>query len=256
MRYTGKKRPANVRLALAAILAVVGIFLIVLRGCGMRFSGFLLIGISNLLLASLLLKILRDRGPVWKWIERGFYALLAVGLICFSVLEIQIIAAGHAKPERAEVMIVLGAGVRGTEPSLALQSRLEAAAAYAKENPAIPLVLSGGQGFGEQISEAECMRRYLVDSGISEERLCLEECSTDTEENFRFSKELLEEQGFHTSDMKIAVVSNDFHLFRAGILAKREGLQITGVGAPIPWLHLEINYTIREAFALVKTYFL
>ena len=85
---------------------------------------------------------------------------------------------------------------------------------------------------------------------------CWRKKATDTEENFRYSKEVLKEHGYQPQEMTIAVVSNDFHLFRASVLAKREGLVTTGVGAPIPWLHFEINYYIREAFALVKTYFL
>ena len=70
------------------------------------------------------------------------------------------------------------------------------------------------------------------------------------------AKAVLEENGYDTAQITVAVVSNDFHLCRAEILARREGLAPTGVGAPIPWPHLEINYYIREAFALAKTYVL
>lgn len=256
MKYTGKKHLANKRILLAAVLFAVGLACIVLRFFGMRFTGFLCIGIGVLLILSALLGQLAEVHKVWRWIKRLFYAGIIVGVLGFCVLEGQVLYAGHSTPEKGDAVIVLGAGVNGTQPSLALQSRLDAAVAYAGQYPEIPIVLSGGQGYGEDITEAECMRRYLTAAGVDEDRLLLEEAATDTEENFRCSKELLQAHGYDPEQMTIAVVSNDFHLFRAGILAQREGLTVTGVGAPIPWLHLEINYYIREAFALVKTYFL
>ena len=256
MNYTGRKHLLNKRVLLAAVLIVIGIVCIAFRFFGMRFSGFLCIGIAVLLLLSVLLGQLAKKNQIWLWVKRLFYAGIVIGGVGFCVLEGQVLYAGHSAPKEADAVIVLGAGVNGTQPSLALQSRLKAAASYAKEYPDIPVVLTGGQGYGEDITEAECMRRYLCEAGIAEDRLLLEEEATDTEENFRYSKEVLKEHGYEPQEMTIAVVSNDFHLFRAGVLAKREGLVTTGVGAPIPWLHLEINYYIREAFALVKTYFL
>ncbi len=254
MNYTGKQSLLNKRILLAAVLIVVGAVCIALRFFGMRFTGFLCIGVAVLLLISVLLGRLAKANKFWLWLKRLFYAGVVVGVLGFCVLEGQVLYAGHSAPKEADAVIVLGAGVNGTQPSLALQSRLDAAASYAKEYPEIPIVLSGGQGYGEEITEAECMRRYLANAGIDEKRLLLEEKATDTAENFRYSKEILKECGYAPQEMTIAVVSNDFHLFRAGLLARREGLTVTGVGAPIPWLHLEINYYVREAFALVKTY--
>lgn len=254
--YSGKRHRMPVRGVLAVLLVLVGLLLIALPFLGIRFSGFLMLGAAALLLVSLGLDAWAQRSRGGLRLRRIFLCCVAAGILAFGVLEGQVLSAAAAAPQAAEAAIVLGAGVNGTVPSLALQTRLDAAAEYAQMYPDIPLVLTGGQGRGEEISEAECMRRYLVSCGIAENRLLLETEATDTMENFRLSKALLEQEGYCPEDMTIAVVSNDFHLCRANILARREGLTIIGVGVPIPWLHLEINYSIREAFALVKTYLL
>ena len=248
-KYTGKAR-----LMLAALFVLVGILFIVFRSCGMRFSGFLCLGIAVLLGLSVLLGQMSRRSGFWRGVKGAFYACIVIGVACFGALEFQVLRAGYSETKPADAAIVLGAGVNGTRPSLTLKSRLDAAVDFAAENPDIPIVLSGGKGYGENITEAECMHRYLTEHGVDENRLLLEEAATNTAENFSFSKNILEQQGYDTAEITIAVISNDFHLCRAEVLAKREGLQVTGVGTPIPWLHLEINYTIREAFALVKTY--
>ena len=118
----------------------------------------------------------------------------------------------------------------------------------------MPVVLSGGQGAGEAISEAEAMRRALWKEDRAENaRLLLEERSTNTAENFRFSKALLEERGLDTGTATIAVVTNDFHCFRAHMIARRQGLKTIDVPAELPWWWLTANYYLREAFAVVKT---
>ena len=250
------RRGARIALFAAAALCVLGLFCVVFRSFGMRFSGFLCLGAALLVVLAVALGRMAARGGFWKGLRAGFFGAVILGMAGFAVLEGQVIAAARTVPAAADAVIVLGAGVNGTQPSLALKTRLDAALAYAMKYPGIPLVLTGGQGYGEEISEAECMYRYLVARGVEPERLLLEDQARDTEENFRFSKAVLEENGYDTAQITVAVVSNDFHLCRAEILARREGLAPTGVGAPIPWPHLEINYYIREAFALAKTYVL
>lgn len=98
------------------------------------------------------------------------------------------------------------------------------------------------------------MYEYLTARGIDGERLLLEERASNTAENFTFSRHLLEEQGIHPATDTVAVVTNDFHVARARLIAQKKGYEATiGVGAPIPWLHLEVNYYLREAFAVVKS---
>ena len=148
-----------------------------------------------------------------------------------------------------DAVIVLGAGVNGEEPSAALWSRIRAAEDYLETRPDIPVVLSGGQGPGEAISEAEAMRRALwSEDGAENSRLLLEEKSANVS-----MKALLEERGLDTGRATIAVVTNDFHCFRAHMIARKQGLRTIDVPAELPWWWLTANYYLREAFAVVKT---
>lgn len=153
----------------------------------------------------------------------------------------------------SDAVIVLGAGVNGTVPSLALATRIDVAADYLEAHPDVPAILSGGQGPGEDITEARAMYDALTKRGIEPGRLILEERSTSTAENFRYSGELLAESGMDMSESTIAVVTNDFHCFRAGMIARRAGLTVFELPAELPWKWLSVNYYVREAFALVKS---
>ena len=134
-------------------------------------------------------------------------------------------------------------------------ARLDAALDYLEAHPEIPVVLTGGTGYGEEISEAACMYDYLTAHGVEPGRLILEDQATNTAENFALSKPLLYEAGVDPAEGRVAVVTNDFHIARAELIAAREGYgDVAGIPAPLPWVHLEINYTLREAFAMVKTF--
>ena len=213
--YRGRRR-GQARLIGAAGCAVFGLLLVLIRSLGIRFSGFLLLG-----------------------------------------LEVFIINRGRSDmtPLPADAVIVLGAGVNGTEPSLSLRTRLDAALDYLEAHPEIPVVLTGGTGYGEEISEAACMYDYLTAHGVEPGRLILEDQASNTAENFALSKPLLYEAGVDPAEGRVAVVTNDFHIARAELIAAREGYgDVVGIPAPLPWVHLEINYTLREAFAMVKTF--
>ena len=238
------------------ILICSGAALTVLRGYGMRFSGLLLLGIAALVLIGLLLRRWEEHSKIGKWCRRIFRGGCLAVVIVLAAFEAQIVSVGlqDFSSVPADAVIVLGAGVNGTQPSLSLQTRLEAALDYLEEHPDIPVILTGGQGYGETISEAQCMYNYLTARGIPPERLMMEVAATDTAENFALSKPLLEEAGISVEEDLVAVVTNDFHIYRARLLAARQGYAYAfGVPAKLPWLHLEVNYYIREAFALVKT---
>lgn len=240
------------------LCVLAGIFLLVGAACyfavpGMKFSGWLLSGLAVLCLmvGGLNRWAKKSRtGRVARWIL--LFGLTA-GVLVFAVTERSILNAAQShSDEQADAVIVLGAGVNGTTPSLALQSRIDAAEAYLTKYPEIPAVLSGGQGRGEDITEARAMYRALVADGVNPDRLILEERSTNTVENFRYSRELLQKQGVDITHARIAVVTNDFHVFRAGLLADREGLSTFGISAKLPWWWLSVNYDIREVFAVWK----
>ena len=128
----------------------------------------------------------------------------------------------------AQWVVVLGAGVNGTVPSQALRERLEAAQDYLARYPEAIAVLSGAQGDGEAITEAQCMYDWLTARGVDPARLRMETKATTTEENLRCSLDLIEaETG--TRPAQIAVISGEYHLLRAELLARRAGAEALGV---------------------------
>lgn len=148
-----------------------------------------------------------------------------------------------------DFMIILGARVRGSVPSLALQYRIDTAAEYLKNNPNTIAIASGGQGTGENITEAEAIKLGLIKQGIDSSRIILENKSTDTVENISFSNKLIPKY-FKNG----IIVTNDFHIFRAKMIARDNGLFLDGLSAPTPSVVLIKSY-FREYLALTK-YFL
>jgi uncharacterized SAM-binding protein YcdF (DUF218 family) len=173
--------------------------------------------------------------------------LIVLGIIYVGILQYKIVS--HANidaQENADYLIILGARVKGKVPSLALQFRIDRAAEYLKENPGTLAIASGGQGPGEEISEAHCIKKELVDLGIEETRIIIEDKSTDTYENIRFSKQLIP-----SSAKTGLVVTNDFHIFRAKLIAQDEELKVNGLPAKTPVQAILKSY-IREYLALSK----
>ncbi len=203
-----------------------------------RFTGYVLFGIA---LVTALFRLLRRR----KVLCRMLIVLLCIGVLAAAITEGFIIRAATGQPEGADCLIVLGAGVNGTTPSLSLKERLDAAHAYLQANPETVCIVSGGQGPGEDITEAECMYRYLTARGIAGERIIREDRSTSTAENLAFSKLLLPE-----GTRSIAVLSSEYHLFRAGLIARDQGLDPILVPAQTSWLALRVNYYLREIAAV------
>ncbi len=170
----------------------------------------------------------RPEAAMLRHVVKGMFALLAVAIVVIALVGSRIIAGMYTKPESGlDYVIVLGAQVRGERPSRALLRRLERAAEYARENPDTKLILSGGQGPDEGISEAECMRRYLTEQGIPESRLLLEDRSTSTRENLKFSAAFLDSQ-----KNRVGVLTNSFHVYRALMLARSQGYaHVSGIPA-------------------------
>lgn len=181
--------------------------------------------------------------------------LLALALALFLVVEGLILREMLTKPQAGlDVLIVLGAQVKGKEPSRALLRRLEAAERYLQENPDTVAVLSGGMGEGEEITEAECMYRYLTGRGIDGARLILEDRSTSTAENLTFSARKIAEHFGKSGGMsqKTGLLSNNFHVYRARLLAEKMGYtDVHSIPAASDW-RLQVHYLVREFFALCK----
>ncbi len=178
-----------------------------------------------------------------------FGILLLFAIIYFGSIHYKITQyVNHVPPKNADYLIILGAKVNGEIPSLALQYRIDAAAEYAKANKNTILIVSGGQGPGEDITEAEAMRRVLVDRGIQESRIFLEDNSTSTYENIKFSKRFIPENARFG-----IVVTNDYHLYRSVQLASDADLKVEGLPAKTPSVTLLKAYG-REYLSVTKYY--
>ncbi|MCD7730580.1 MAG: YdcF family protein [Oscillospiraceae bacterium] len=147
-------------------------------------------------------------------------------------------AANTVPAVSGSTLIVLGCRVKGEQPSLMLQNRINAAYAYLSENPDADAILSGGQGSDELISEAECMYRELVDMGIAPERLVKEDKSSNTHENLQNSLAL-------TENDNIVIVTSEFHQYRAKLIAQKEGTEVSAISAKTS-LFLLPTYWVRD----------
>jgi uncharacterized SAM-binding protein YcdF (DUF218 family) len=148
-----------------------------------------------------------------------------------------------------DAVIVLGAAVHGSEPSKTLTGRLDAAVAYHARNPAALIVVSGGQGWQEDLPEGVAMQRYLLAQGVPDAAIVVEDRATSTEENFAFSKALLDQR--LAPGYRVVVISDEFHLYRASRLAVAAGLHATWIGRATPWYFWTANY-LREDLMVAK----
>jgi len=149
-----------------------------------------------------------------------------------------------------ETVIVLGCGIRGERVSVGLAKRLDKAYEYHTKNPDAVIICSGGQGPQEDIPEALAMKRYLVEKGVPEEKIIMEDKSTSTITNFRNSYAIMTEKGMSTSS--VVFVTNGYHVYRSSWYAKNEGfLEASHLGTDIIWYTVPMNY-MREMLAIVK----
>lgn len=237
----------------ALILAAIGI-VIYLFVYGYGFSGLILFGVGVLFFLFGLTDWLKKRLPrLMQIVQIGFCILLVPILLTSVIIGVMIVrAGGGAQAIDSDYLIVLGAGVNGTKPSRSLRERLTAAEEYLKQHPDTIAILSGGKGNRENISEAACMFAWLTEKGIPAEQLRMEDQATSTVENIRFSLDLIEaETGARPT--KCAVLSSAYHLFRASLLAKSEGLEMQGVPAKVDNPFFYFNMLLREICAVWYT---
>ncbi len=187
-------------------------------------------------------------GFIPGWLCYAAFIGLAAGLLLFLSIFLKVLGGmSWNGSEGLDYVVVLGAQVKKDVPSRALRMRLEKALEYANANKDTILILSGGMGSGEEISEAECMKQYLIEHGISQERLILEDQSTNTMENLKFSNAMTD-----CANAVTGIISNDFHVYRAVRLAKKQGYEnCEGIAARSDF-YMEPHYVVREVFALVK----
>ena len=173
--------------------------------------------------------------------------VIITGFVIFAILESLIVISMKQKPDyNCEYVIVLGCQVRRDGPSLMLRRRLDAACSYLSADTKADCIVSGGKGDNEHISEAEAMYEALVNDGISENRITKEDKSSSTYENLLFSKQILEDSG---KPLRIAIVTDGFHQWRARLQAESLGYDVKCVSAATPWYLVPV-YWVREWFAL------
>jgi uncharacterized SAM-binding protein YcdF (DUF218 family) len=251
--YAGKRRivPAFIFGLLMLACLIYCLAIAFFMGYGTKF--FLVWGGLAVVFGGLTFLMLRpdiyDRIP--GWIKKIFIILVLLGVVIFAIIEGMIFDGFGAKPAPgADYCIILGAQWKENGPSYVLQKRLDAALEYLNENQGTRVIVSGGQGANEPISEAEGMKQYLLDAGIDEERIILEDQSANTLENLINSAEFLD-----MSNDRVVLVTNNFHIFRACGIASRQGYaHVEGLAAD-SYPAMLPNNMLREFLGVLKDTF-
>jgi len=207
------------------------------------------LGIACLMLAWLLgSSFWTEKVP--GWIKGVVVGIVGTGLVIFCVVEGMILAQFWTiPPDGADYCIVLGAQWKTTGPSDVLRRRLDAAVVYLLDNPETKVIVTGGQGSNEVMAEGVGMKRYLVDAGIEETRILVEDKASNTYENLVFSAEYL-----NIAEDRVVLVTNNFHVFRTLKIAEKQGYEnISGLAAD-SIAGLLPNNLLREFFGVVKDF--
>lgn len=234
------------------MLSILGVLCLVyyamlcmtLKKWNSTFSRFWLLAGILFVVCDLLAKRGMFPGVAWR--------LMLILAASFVVTECIILSGMTASAQKnCSHIIVLGAHVEGRKITDSLKRRLDKALEYLREHPDTKVIVSGGMGRGEEITEAEAMEGYLLAAGVSGSRIIKEDASTTTQENLKFSARYI---GDISGD--IGIVSNNFHLYRACRYAKN-----TGYKNPCPLAAgchpvILVNYMVRECFAVWKMWIL
>jgi len=235
-------------------LCLLDVALVLIRRTAFHSGTVVLLAMGFSLIGFGALKLVR-KGRIFKkpWLSKTATVCLVLLLCSFAAVESLIWTSTKDQSDvKVDYVILLGAGLQGDKISETFKNRIDRCAAYLEANPKAKVVVSGGQGVGETITEAEGMRRYLIQQGIEPKRIILEDKATSTYDNLAFSKAILDKVAGR-SHYTVLIATNDFHLFRAKMLAKRLGLSAHGLPADTWWGAFPSN-CIREYFAVVKSY--
>ena len=232
--------------AVFIILGVLCLFIFIAPLPGIVFNAGSALGIA-LGCALILYGIFRKRlGPKIHRLAHILTALALAGLLVLGGL--QWYGTGQQPEDGAPVtMIVLGCRVNGSEPSLMLWNRINAAQRYLEAHPEVKAICSGGKGSDENISEGRCIYNKLLQAGIGPERLYIEEESASTKENIAFSEALIKEEGL---EKDVLLVTNDYHCYRALRIAEKAGLSAYAWPARTA-LYLLPTYVLRECCGIL-----
>ena len=235
--------------AILKIAAIIIGAIITLNGIALFFVSN--VNIGNFLtvamgVAIMLTALLLNR--LAKWLKAAIIFCLSVTVIFSSFLII------YGKSDNVtyaeDAVIVLGAAVHGKTPSLTLKRRLDKTVDYHAQNPDAIIIVSGGKGAQEDITEAEAMENYLIDKGVAADKIIKEMQATSTYENFTFSKEILDN---HFGDnYTVAFITNEYHTLRASLCAKRAGIKNATHAHSNTNLSYLVSGSLRECLAFIK----
>lgn len=233
-------------------IAATGAALCVTSGINL---GTLLPGMCGAVLLAYGIFRLKHEGPLFrrKGLRIFVTALVCCGLALFVFVEALIIAAAYAPEpdEEAGCVVVLGCGIfPDGHLSLSLKTRLDAAYGYLEAHPGTLCIVTGGQGENEPRPEADAMKDYLVSRGIDAERIYAETTSTSTEENLANALTIMRQLGIERET--VAIATNDYHVYRAKLLAGDLGLSAFGLPAKTPLL-VRAGSFMRECLAVINT---
>ena len=173
-------------------------------------------------------------------------------LLCSAIISAAVVAFYGRRDNSSydeDVIIVLGCGIRGDMVSDQLARRLDAAIRYHTQNPDAMILVSGGQGPQESVTEALAMETYLIAGGIPSDKIIKEESSTSTYSNLLFSKEILDRHFAGT--YKSAIVTSDYHIYRATKLSEELGMNCSHIHSKTLWYEIPARY-FRELLAIAK----
>ncbi len=175
-------------------------------------------------------------------------AVLVICTVLAVVLSVSMLRQINDPPPNDDTtLIVLGCKVKDGRPSLMLKRRLDAAYGYLSEHESVSVVVSGGKGNDELISEAECMKQYLTSKGISADRIFMEDKSTTTKENLIFSRNIIEANGLSQT---VTLVTDGYHQKRAEMLAENLDIHPYNISGYTSW-YIIPTYWVREWFGLL-----
>ncbi len=248
----------GVKMIRVLVMIFGGLFL--LAGLVPAAGGYLNSGVAALMIFGVLTAVAAGlwRFSAAKWWKAVRCVLAGCLLVCFCtglVISCFMLKYGYFNRPRGNetgTLVVLGCQIHGEEPSLMLSYRLDAAAAYLREHETAPVVVAGGTGAGETVSEAYVMKKYLIANGIAEERIYTEDRSASTEENIRFSWALIRENNLPED---LIIVSDGFHLFRAHLFAEKMDASCRGIPAKT-YFPLLPAYWVREILGVLHLFLL
>ncbi len=209
----------------------------------------------------------RGRGGARKWLA-ALLALIVAGLLAFAALEVYIGLHSRGKTVSADanpqVMVIFGCQMRRDGPSILLRDRLDTALAYWEEHPDMKIIVTGGKGDDEHISEAQGMYDYLTAHGVDGAQIFMEDKSRNTWQNINNTFALMEREGWSLTG-NVLLVSSGFHLARIEMLWDRvradslrgeeyNDQHISTLAAPVSHAPSRVQMFFREPLALVKSF--